>query len=364
MNIRQLTFTRFIAAILIVIYHFRKGVFPFDSWPIYLFSDLNLAVSYFFVLSGFVMLITYNRLEKIDFFQYIKKRLVRIYPAYLLATLLVLLYWFFYLSKIDYSGFVLNLLLIQAWIPVKALAFNYPAWAIAIEFFFYLTFPFLFNYIYKRHKFRKVFFLIVSFWILSQVVIQFFWLNLRPGGTLAELNFVRFFPLFHLNQFLIGNLAGLCFLKFRENIADHKKFLLLIFILISGVLLFFDFNLFYKDGLAAPILALFLIILSSSNNFFTRFLSFRPLIFLGELSYGIYIFQKPVFNWVYKILSLFGHNSVTLNFYISFLVLIFVAVLSFIFIEKPLRERMKKKQEQFLPRKTIFNLKKPAIKLR
>ena len=55
MRIPQLTFTRFIAAFLIVGYHFGKIVYPFSIQVLKpLVANLNVLVSYFFILSGFV----------------------------------------------------------------------------------------------------------------------------------------------------------------------------------------------------------------------------------------------------------------------------------------------------------------------
>jgi hypothetical protein len=67
MRIEQLTFTRFIAAVAVVIFHFGREVFPFQH-PILqpLVLSANIGVSYFFILSGFVMIIAYNKQPNID----------------------------------------------------------------------------------------------------------------------------------------------------------------------------------------------------------------------------------------------------------------------------------------------------------
>jgi len=48
MRIEQLTFTRFLAAISIVIYHYGKNIFPFNhEITSFIFRQANLGVSYF-----------------------------------------------------------------------------------------------------------------------------------------------------------------------------------------------------------------------------------------------------------------------------------------------------------------------------
>ena len=61
MRIEQLTFTRFLAAIPIVLFHYSREIFPFNTpalnfWVV----NANMGVSYFFILSGFVMAIAYG----------------------------------------------------------------------------------------------------------------------------------------------------------------------------------------------------------------------------------------------------------------------------------------------------------------
>ena len=91
MRIEQLTFTRFLAAISIVIFHYGDQIFLFNNKYVqFIFGQANIGVSYFFILSGFVMIIAYNTNSKINFFQYLKNRLARIYPVYLFAIFLLL----------------------------------------------------------------------------------------------------------------------------------------------------------------------------------------------------------------------------------------------------------------------------------
>ena len=92
MRIDQLTFTRFFAAIAIVIYHYGVNILPFNHHSInYIFKQANIGVSYFFILSGFVMMIAYRNNNKINFISYIQKRLARLYPVYFLAIIILFL---------------------------------------------------------------------------------------------------------------------------------------------------------------------------------------------------------------------------------------------------------------------------------
>ena len=60
MNLPQLTVTRFVAALGIVVYHLGRTTWPFSLAPD-LVGLLHLAVSYFFTLSGFILVIAQVR---------------------------------------------------------------------------------------------------------------------------------------------------------------------------------------------------------------------------------------------------------------------------------------------------------------
>ena len=91
MRIEQLTFTRFIAAISIVVFHYAKDIPPFNfDVTSFFFQQANLGVSYFFILSGFVMIIAYWHKDKVSFLSYMQKRFARIYPVTFLAAFLLL----------------------------------------------------------------------------------------------------------------------------------------------------------------------------------------------------------------------------------------------------------------------------------
>ena len=149
MRIEQLTFTRFIAASLIVIFHYGIDIFPFNLQKT-MFLGANIGVSYFFVLSGFVMIIAYHKKQKISVLNYLRNRFARIYPVYLLATL-ILVGYYLVATNVDVKpiDLILNITLLQSWVPAKVLTLNFPGWSLSVEFFFYvqktLKLPFLQN---------------------------------------------------------------------------------------------------------------------------------------------------------------------------------------------------------------------------
>src|SRR5688572_28802006 len=346
MRIEQLTFTRFIAAIAIVIFHFGMGSCLFNNdYVSFIFKQANLGVSYFFILSGFVMIIGYNKKNYLDFRKYILAPLTRIYPLYLLAIIIIIGNEL--LRDIDTEDLILNVFMIQAWIPGKALTLNYPGWSLSVIFFFYITFPVLFNFIYKEKNLNTIAIWIISFWIVSQIV---FHLIIRSDILNLDLNTTRnifYNPLMHLNEFLVGNLTGIYFLTKLNGTSKNYFWHKVILVSILIIALKCPFGLNYHNGLLALVFAPLILFISLSNDYMTKIFNKKIFIFLGDISYGIYILQVPV--WIifsdYRLNKYFEIDKevdYTLAFLIRFCLLILFSSLSYLYLEKPMRERIKK----------------------
>ena len=148
-----------------------------------------------------------------------------------------------------------------------------------------------------------------------------------------DIAFIKYFPLLHLNEFLIGMCAGLTYLK-----GINKKALLFFFG--SLIFLFFylplipEYNTIHHDGLLAPIFALLIL---GASKLKTIILSSKPLIKLGNTSYGIYILQFPIYLIIYKLyndLNIFNFLGEEGRFYIYLMILILISYLSSITFEK------------------------------
>ena len=346
MKIEQLTFTRFIAAVSIVIFHYGKNSSIFNNpYVDFLVKQANVCVSYFFILSGFVMIIAYRNKSQINTFEYLKNRFARIYPVYLLG--IILLFVSFVLSKrANYTDLFLNLFMIQSWIPGKALTLNVPGWSLSVEFLFYLLFPFLFNAVYKKFNNRTITIAIVAFWIISQIVLHILIpVNPIKGFPLSSKD-LFYFPLMHLNEFLIGNLAGIYFINRLSASQKNYDWAILIIVFLILAALKFPFGLIYHNGMLALLFIPLITLISLNNGVFTTIFKNKICIFLGEISFGIYILQYPVWQWItdYRLKKYFQIDKVedfSLAFFIRLLALIIIAGISYIFFEVPLRDKIK-----------------------
>ncbi len=110
--VNQLTFLRFIAATVVVVFHFAPTDF-FNIAPIAV-----TAVSFFFFLSGVVLTLNYFYSDTLKFKPFMIKRVARLYPVYLLALILTLGFGVL-LNDNQPKGLsiILQTFALQSWVP-------------------------------------------------------------------------------------------------------------------------------------------------------------------------------------------------------------------------------------------------------
>ncbi len=314
-----LTATRGIAAMLIVIFHFGLEVFPFSEAQ-RLFSKGNMAVSYFFTMSGFIMCYTYYN-HPISFKTFITKRLARIGPVYWLAILSSL---FTIADKTNLvAALGLNVLFLQSYIPGYALTINSPGWSLSVEVFFYLLFPFLLK-LYKLHPKRFVIASIL-FYIASQIIHLYLVKDTTGTNALHEL--VYYHPLGHLNSFVIG-MAG--YYVFNNMYTWRSAYTVLLIVCATAALVWLPYS--KHNGLLAPLFILLIIGLAKQP---VGWLTWKPLVWLGEISYGLYILQMPVFILLADANNAYLHIGYSVFFFVYVVLLIASAGIIFYTIEMP-----------------------------
>ncbi|MBN2485666.1 MAG: acyltransferase [Bacteroidales bacterium] len=344
MRIEQLTFTRFFAAIIIVIYHSAMSVFPFSHHSLaFIFNHASIGVSYFFTLSGFVMVIAYHSNSRVSVFDFLKNRFARIYPVFFLAIVILLAYARKVNYRIDNADLCLSLHLLQAWVPGKALTLNIPGWSLSVEWFFYIVFPFAFNYLYSKIKYKKLVVPVFLIWALSQVALNVLDSSaFYKGYPSKSHDLLYYFPLMHLNEFLAGNLLGLFFVNRLKN--KHRNFDWAIAGVIFTMLLALYFNrgINVHNGIFAVFFCPLIVLLSLNTGKISSLLRAKPMVFLGEISYGIYILQFPLTFWSLELCKVLKIDDYAAKFYVYLTVLLICSALSYVFLEKPIRNWLKR----------------------
>lgn len=356
MQLDQITFTRFIAALTVVFFHYGQSIFPANI--AFLFENVTagpIAVGYFYVLSGFIMAIAYyqpnpEKQLSINKRKYWIARFARIYPVYLLALLIIVAAKYKTLGD-DWLALPLNILLLQSWIPGYPITLNTPGWSLSVEAFFYFIFPFLLFWVYKYGA-KRLILLSIIFWIASQFVLLGL-LNTEayaPKTLLHDL--IYYNPLMHLNTFIMGLLCGVYFKKQKDNafMKNNSFWLFFSFALIFSLIWgrphleeFFGYKIAFTNGLLSPFFLLFIVLLASNKGVIATVFSHPWLILLGEASYSLYILQKPIHGLYDKIIVPRLHVTETIHFYIFLIALIVVSIVSYKYFEKPARKAIRAK---------------------
>jgi len=148
-----LTGVRFYAALFVYWYHvilIIPGMYALAGRSLFL-DAAEGGVSFFFVLSGFILTYNYadvfrDGISAVSYKRFIWDRLTKIYPVHFLALLLVLpIATLSPQLRLDWRAVPLHLLLLQCFWPSSTPAFssylNVPSWSISCEWFFYLLGP-------------------------------------------------------------------------------------------------------------------------------------------------------------------------------------------------------------------------------
>ncbi len=353
-NFDALTGLRFFAALGVVLYHFTDDMMASGPKAVAHVIDSGfVAVSFFYILSGFVL--SYSYVDREGTVSGTRRsfwaaRFARIYPAYLLAFLIAAPFhvlWAFRVNPVHTALFKLStgalavLSMQQAWTPWTAWYWNYPAWSVSVEAFFYLAFPFVAPAL-KKFNLKTCVAAMASLWLLSLVVPVTLCLTrgyIPVIGDRIQMA-VEYTPLLRLPEFLIGLLLGRVYVlgfRFRPTIAKTVA-------LLSGAALLACLALgpsiprpVLANGLLAPLFALLIYSLAEGEGWLARCLSLPFLVLLGEASYGIYILQIPV-SYVLRVPPP-HHSFATFGLYL--IALIGTALLSWRFVESPLRGRLR-----------------------
>jgi|HubBroStandDraft_6_1064221.scaffolds.fasta_scaffold97944_2 peptidoglycan/LPS O-acetylase OafA/YrhL len=337
-----LTGIRFFAAFYVVLFHGLPWLRQKFTLPRALETFLAngyLAVTLFFVLSGFILAYTYegqinSKTKRLHFWE---ARFARIYPVYLLS--LILAFWFERGLSLGTRIAVLGM--VQAWnprTPQLTGAWNYPAWTLSVEAFFYLCFPFLLPSM-SRRSIRTLFWMMACL-LMVCIVVHTPVLGLGDlNGSSLFINIVPL-PLLRIPEFLLGMVIGLRLL--RAEAADRNAgSSLRTYLALLSALLILSLPLGPWVSLVTVPFAVLVYELAIGETALARVLSTRLMVLLGSASYAVYLLQFPVRSWTRVIFSRFPEKLAHLGSPLTPLILVLFSILVFKFWEEPCRRALR-----------------------
>jgi len=352
MQTQSLTPFRFIAAFIVVIFHFGGNTQLAQLAPNILTAGSQM-VSFFFVLSGFVMVQAYGRRETLQPKHYWAARIARIAPVYLLALLLAGLFMAKPALNNAFS-LVLNVTFLQAWLPPYPLSFNGPSWSLSVEMFLYLLFPFVLSYLKSsRLSSSALMLLAILFWIGCQMILgALLSSSFYKGFPSTSFDLIHYFPPTHFSSFLLGVTGG--FLAIKKN-RTYSMTQSLIFVLGSLMLVLAalhyrplysspaGFSAPLHGSFFAPVFLLLILAVARTDPSLSRPLRTKPMLMLGEISYGLYILQSPIHHIYMKYLAAPLNLGYEADFYCYVALLLVASFISYYALEIPAKNWAKRR---------------------
>ncbi|MGR3809825.1 acyltransferase family protein [Jiulongibacter sp. NS-SX5] len=336
---------RLVAAIQVMLFH---GTTFFNLTNVDWGKDLQMTVylmpgvPIFFTISGFLIYQSVER-NRDKLKKYFVNRALRIYPALyvcLAFTIMLLLisgyiYWPLVFSK-SFLGWLAAQLSVFQFLKIPAFdnwGVGHPngsLWSISVEVQFYLILPLMALYLFKKDaSLTKKNLMILGILILS--VVYNIWLKNSYPETSKIGKLLSLFIMKYLYFFCVGVLIYLNFDKLKRFLVGKAWIWISVFIIYTVVFRNW-LNLFenvYDVSFLGIVADLILSLATISAAYSMPKLSGR-LLNGNDLSYGIYIYHMPVFNYFY-------HRQPNISiekFIIICLGIIFIAFLSWRVVEK------------------------------
>jgi len=357
----NLDLLRAFAAISVLVLHVIELTgwkdFPIEG-PLTWFRIGWMGVDLFFVISGFVItfsafsILENNSLAKFREL-FIKKRIARIVPLYILTILVFLTFVMpAFLFERFWVNLLSHLLFIHNLFPSLHGGINGPNWTIATEMQFYLLVLFLAPWLRFANIYKIILVFLTISWCWKATVVGYFHYA-PPENTFPIFVYSTQLPGV-LDEFLMGILIARFFKSVyfekidsffkKKNLVSFFPFLLAIIFLYCVLQIFWSYSEYWNN----PLMVIFFRTLLASSFAFIVFslcfvkvpksseLIFSPINYLGKISYGIYLWHLPIILSLKKVEWLTSEKILLLTLALTFI----FASISWHFFEKPLLDKI------------------------
>lgn len=365
---------RTIGVLGVILYHLNPNIFVGGY----------LGVPIFFAVSGYLvtdhMLASYQQTGRYDNKGYLLRRVKRIYPQLLTVLLASSAYIFLFqrdlLSKL-WQVFLSNVLNVYNWWQIangqsyfERFAGNESPfthlWTLSIEGQFYLLWPLvIFLLVRYVKKPGRMFGIMMGFSVLSAALMAFLY---QPGVDISRIYYGTDTRLFAI---LLGGALAVIWpsSRLRAHVAKSDRRLLnMIGAVASLGMLFLIFSplmdpqkaLTYRGGMFIfSILTVILIaIVAHPGADFNKYLTNPIFKWVGQRSFGIYLYQFPVMIFYEHAVKGMGQNQV-ISQIIEIILILLISDITYRLIERPLGKVTWKKTSHYI--RDVFDFKSGKV---
>lgn len=359
-DLPALTRLRFVAAALIVLHHMR-GAFGLPEELLQNFP-LDNGVSFFFILSGFILSHAYRTVHsEPERNRFYLARFARVWPTHIACLVL----WLLIIrdpsrigTSTSWTSYVLNVFLLQAWSPDYRVFFslNAVSWTISVEAFFYLLFPFIAVCSGRKLMIWLAFSfgLVIAMALFDSAFGESLMSFIDAPRTVNGLMYIN--PLPRLFEFVLGIVAARIWMKqshwfcYGELGATLVQFLALALLVFTAL----NFGRIYgfanstfgppfaiwvgKAGANCLPFAILIISMASRNGLLRHVFSTGLMVFLGKISFAIYLFhQIPIFYYqIHRQKFADVNDAAMMCVYLA--IVLGMATVLHLYVEEPLRK--------------------------
>lgn len=326
---------------------------------------LYLGVSFFFVLSGFILTYVYPRMESPSAYgRFLWARFARIWPCHVFAFGLMIValisngagpsvLW----RRGRALSTLANLGLVHSWVPVKLfyLAPNAPSWSVATEFGFYLAFPFLLWRLEKNWPVKLAACLLTAVGLI--VYCQRAGVPYEASSGITANGLLYMHPVARLFEFCVGMVTASFWRRYSpklqlDRIPGTLIEVAILAALATNVYFWTEISnwIIVRTG-AHPMAAIWLapgvtcfgfaaliFVSALERGWLTRAISWRGFVFLGEISYAAYLMHWPLLGLAFDnraVLAKYPDTVVLLGYIGAVLA---TSTASWYFVEAPARK--------------------------
>jgi len=336
-NLPALTGVRALAALWVAALHFTR----FDNrfYDVGVANELvragGLGVTVFFVLSGFIMTHVYrskfrSNLSFSSWGDFLQNRVARLYPVHVVSALTMLAFamvgWRYgfvpHGASFTPLSMLANATMTQVWFHGVG-SMNGVSWSISAEWFAYLLFPIVYFSLWKIGKSWP--------WIVAVLAVGACHLAHTHGAV------VRISA-----EFPLGMVAYE--LQVRKQRAGFGKNAGTLIVLTYLIGLYYISYSYYAVATSLTSALLFSALVAPTD-IFGKLLSTKVMVYLGEISYSIYMWHMVVWIFLRRGLGVVLHVQVGPRLWLialGLLLTLAVSSLSYHFVEEPGRKAIRK----------------------